>query len=30
VQAFLSADFKAEEKYIRRLNKVAALEKGKV
>jgi ribose 5-phosphate isomerase B len=30
VQAFLGADFKAEEKYIRRLNKVAALEKGKV
>jgi ribose 5-phosphate isomerase B len=30
VQAFLDADFKAEEKYIRRLNKVAALEKGKV
>lgn len=29
VQAFLNADFKAEEKYIRRLNKVAALEKGK-
>ena len=27
VQAFLGADFKAEEKYIRRLNKVAALEK---
>jgi ribose 5-phosphate isomerase B len=27
VQAFLAADFKAEEKYIRRLNKVAALEK---
>lgn len=27
VQAFLSADFKTEEKYIRRLNKVAALEK---
>ncbi|HCE57811.1 MAG TPA: ribose-5-phosphate isomerase [Prolixibacteraceae bacterium] len=30
VQAFLKAGFKAEEKYIRRLNKVAALEKGKV
>jgi ribose 5-phosphate isomerase B len=30
VQAFLSADFKTEEKYIRRLNKLAALEKGKV
>ncbi len=30
VQAFLDADFKAEEKYIRRLKKVAALEKGKV
>jgi ribose 5-phosphate isomerase B len=27
VQAFLKADFKAEEKYIRRLNKVALLEK---
>jgi ribose 5-phosphate isomerase B len=27
VQAFLGADFKAEEKYIRRLNKVTALEK---
>jgi len=27
VQAFLNADFKAEEKYIRRLNKVVALEK---
>ena len=30
VLAFLGADFKAEEKYIRRLNKVAALEKRKV
>ena len=30
VQAFLNADFKAEEKYIRRLNKVTILEKGKV
>jgi ribose 5-phosphate isomerase B len=30
VQAFLNAEFKAEEKYIRRLNKVTALEKGKV
>jgi ribose 5-phosphate isomerase B len=30
VQAFLNAEFKTEEKYIRRLNKVAALEKGKV
>ena len=30
VQAFLKADFKAEEKYIRRLNKVAALEKEDV
>jgi ribose 5-phosphate isomerase B len=30
VQAFLNADFKAEEKYIRRLNKIAILEKGKV
>jgi ribose 5-phosphate isomerase B len=29
VLAFLNADFKAEEKYIRRLNKIAALEKGK-
>ena len=29
VQAFLGADFKTEEKYIRRLNKVAMLEKGK-
>ena len=29
VQAFLNTEFKAEEKYIRRLNKVAALEKGK-
>lgn len=29
VQAFLKAEFKAEEKYIRRLNKVTALEKGK-
>lgn len=27
VQAFLGADFNAEEKYIRRLNKVTALEK---
>ncbi len=27
VQAFLTSDFKAEEKYIRRLNKVALLEK---
>lgn len=27
VQAFLNAEFKAEEKYIRRLDKVAALEK---
>ncbi len=27
VQTFLNADFKAEEKYIRRLKKVAALEK---
>jgi ribose 5-phosphate isomerase B len=30
VQAFLNADFKAEEKYIRRLNKIAILEKGNV
>jgi ribose 5-phosphate isomerase B len=30
VQAFLNADFKAEERFIRRLDKVAALEKGKV
>ena len=30
VLAFLGADFTAEEKYIRRLNKVAALEKRKV
>ena len=30
VQAFLNADLKAEEKYIRRLNKVTILEKGKV
>jgi ribose 5-phosphate isomerase B len=30
VQAFLNADFKAEERFIRRLAKVAALEKGKV
>lgn len=29
VQAFLNADFKAEERFIRRLNKVAALENGK-
>ncbi len=29
VQAFLNADFKAEERFIRRLDKVAALEKGK-
>lgn len=29
VQAFLNTEFKAEEKYIRRLNKVAVLEKGK-
>lgn len=29
VQAFLNADFKAEERLIRRLDKVAALEKGK-
>jgi ribose 5-phosphate isomerase B len=28
VQAFLNADFKAEEKYIRRLNKVKLLEKA--
>jgi ribose 5-phosphate isomerase B len=28
VLAFLNADFKAEEKYIRRLNKVARLEKN--
>ena len=27
VHAFLNAEFKAEEKYIRRLNKIAALEK---
>ena len=27
VKSFLNADFKAEEKYIRRLNKVAALDK---
>ena len=27
VKSFLNADFKAEEKYMRRLNKVAALEK---
>jgi len=30
VQAFLNADFKAEERFTRRLAKVAALEKGKV
>jgi len=30
VQAFLNADFKAEERFIRRLAKVATLEKGKV
>ena len=30
VQAFLNADFKAEERFIRRLAKVAVLEKGKV
>lgn len=29
VQAFLNANFKAEERLIRRLDKVAALEKGK-
>jgi len=29
VQAFLNADFKAEERFIRRLEKVAALEKKK-
>lgn len=29
VQAFLKADFKAEERFTRRLAKVAALEKGK-
>jgi ribose 5-phosphate isomerase B len=29
VLSFLKADFKAEEKYIRRLNKVEALENGK-
>jgi len=29
VQAFLNADFKAEERFIRRLDKVAALDKGK-
>jgi ribose 5-phosphate isomerase B len=29
VQTFLKADFKAEERFIRRLDKVAALEKGK-
>lgn len=29
VQAFLNADFKAEERFTRRLAKVAALEKGK-
>ena len=28
VQAFLNADFKAEERFIRRLDKVAVLEKG--
>ena len=30
VQAFLGADFKGEEKYIRRLNKVALLEKKNI
>jgi len=30
VQAFLNADFKAEERFIRRLEKVAILEKEKV
>lgn len=30
VQAFLNADFKTEERFIRRLDKVAILEKGKV
>jgi len=30
VQDFLNADFKAEERFIRRLDKVAVLEKGKV
>lgn len=30
VQAFLNADFKREERFSRRLDKVAALEKGKV
>jgi len=30
VQAFLNAEFKAEERFIRRLDKVAVLEKGKV
>ena len=29
VQAFLKADFKSEEKYMRRLEKIVALEKGK-
>ena len=30
VQAFLNADFKAEERFIRRLDKVAALEKKRL
>jgi len=30
VLAFLNADFKADERFVRRLAKVAALEKGKV
>jgi ribose 5-phosphate isomerase B len=30
IESFLNADFKAEERFIRRLDKVAALEKGKV
>ncbi len=30
VESFLNADYKAEERFIRRLDKVAALEKGKV
>jgi ribose 5-phosphate isomerase B len=29
VQAFLNADFKTEERFIRRLDQVAALEKGR-
>jgi len=30
VQAFLNADFKAEERFIRRLDKVAALDKKRI